>query len=392
VRILLFTGKGGVGKTTAAAATALAAADRGLRTLVMSTDPAHSLGDSFDAVLEDRPVEIAPKLEARQIDAQSRLQEGWGEIREYLGQLLDWAGVDDLEAEELTVFPGLDEVFALGDISDAVREDRHDLLVVDCAPTAETLRLLSLPDVLSRYMDHLFPVSRRLTKVVGPVVSKLAQGVPVAGDQVFTATERFYRRLEGVKDILTDADRASIRLVVNPERMVVAEARRTFTYLSLFGYPLDAVVANRLIPSDVVDPWFDRWKAIQADELAQIETGFAPLPILRAPLADTEIVGLDALRRFGDRLYGELDPAAVLHHSRPVHLDRWGDERVLSIELPFTSKGEVHVARVADELAVTVGPYRRLVALPESLRRAEVVGAALADGWLRVRFAAGTTD
>jgi arsenite-transporting ATPase len=389
LRVLLFTGKGGVGKTTTAAATALAAAESGLRTLVMSTDPAHSLADSFDIELGDRPTEIAPRLEGRQIDAQARLEEGWGDIREYLSRLLDWAGVDDLEAEELTVFPGLDELFALGDITQIVRDDRHDLLVVDCAPTAETLRLLSLPEVLSRYMERLFPVSRRLTKVVGPVVSRLAGGVPVADDKVFGATERFYDRLDGVKEILTDVETTSIRLVVNPERMVVAEARRTFTYLCLFGYPLDAVVANRLLPEDVVDPWFDRWKETQATELCRIEESFAPLPILRAGLATEEIVGLDALRRFAADLYGDLEPAAILHHSRPFHVDRWGDELVLSIELPFASKGEVDVARIAEELVVTVGPYRRALTLPESLCRLEVVGAGLADGWLRVRFGTG---
>jgi arsenite/tail-anchored protein-transporting ATPase len=389
VRVLLFTGKGGVGKTTTAAATALAAAESGLRTLVMSTDPAHSLADSFDVALGDRPTEVGPRLEGRQIDAQARLEEGWGEIREYLSRLLDWAGVDDLEAEELTVFPGLDELFALGDITEVVRDDRHDLLVVDCAPTAETLRLLSLPEVLSRYMERLFPISRRLTKVVGPVVSRLAGGVPVADDRVFSATERFYARLDGVKDILTDADTTSIRLVVNPERMVVAEARRTFTYLCLFGYPLDAVVANRLLPDDVVDPWFDRWKATQATELCHIEESFAPLPILRAALATEEIVGLDALRRFAEDLYRDREPAGILHHSRPFHIDKWGDELVLSIELPFASKGEVDVARIAEELVVTVGPYRRALTLPESLRRLEVVGAGLTDGWLRVRFGSG---
>ena len=386
MRVLLFTGKGGVGKTTTAAATALAAAESGLRTLVMSTDPAHSLADSFDVELSDHPSEIAHRLEGRQIDAQARLEDGWGDIREYLSRLLDWAGVDDLEAEELTVFPGLDELFALGDITEVVRDDRHDLLVVDYAPTAETLRLLSLPEVLSRYMERLFPVSRRLTKVVGPVVSRLAGGIPVADDRVFGATERFYDRLDGVKDILTDPETTSIRLVVNPERMVVAEARRTFTYLCLFGYPLDVVVANRLLPEDVVDPWFDRWKATQATELCQIEESFAPLPVLRAPLASEEIIGIDALRRFAADLYGDHAPAAVLHHSRPFHIDRRGDELVLSIELPFASKGDVDGARIADELVVTVGPYRRALALPESLRRLEVLRAGLADGWLRVRF------
>ena len=217
MRILLFTGKGGVGKTTTAGATALACAQQGLRTAVMSTDPAHSLGDAFDVALDDSLTEVAPKCFAQQLDAQARMETGWSEIREYLRAVFDWAGLDDIQAEELSVIPGLDEVFALGDIKSFAADGGWDVLVVDCAPTAETIRFLSLPDILGWYMERLFPIGRRMTKMVGPLVSKLAKGVPVAGDEVFAATERFYQRLEGVKELLTDVDTASVRLVVNPE-------------------------------------------------------------------------------------------------------------------------------------------------------------------------------
>lgn len=386
MRIVLFTGKGGVGKTTTAAATAVVASAAGLRTAVMSTDPAHSLADSFGVELADEMSEVAPNCFAQQLDAQARMESSWSEIREYLRGLFDWAGLDDIEAEELSVIPGLDEVFALADIKTFDNSGEWDLLVVDCAPTAETIRFLSLPDILGWYMERLFPLGRRVTKVVGPVVSRLAGGVPVAGDAVFGATERFYQRLEGVKDLLTDASRSSVRLVVNPEKMVVAEARRTYTYLSLFGYPVDAVIANRVLPDEIEDPWFSSWKQTQALHLDSIAEGFAPLPILRSELASEEIVGIDRLAAFGERLYDGVDPASVLHEGHPFRMDKVDDEVVVSIDLPFARKEELEVSVALGELFVTVGPYRRAVMLPDSLRRRSVRGAALADGTLRVRF------
>ena len=235
-------------------------------------------------------------------------------------------------------------------------------------------------------MERLFPLGRRMTRVVGPVVSRLAGGVPIASDEVFGATERFFQRLDGVKELLCDPERSSVRLVVNPEKMVVAEARRTFTYLSLFGYPVDAIVVNRVLPDAVSDPWFDGWRESQARHIATIEAGFDPIPVLRAELADGEVVGLDRLAEFAAGVYGDLAPAGVLHHGRPFHIDTHGDELVLSFALPFTERDELDVAVVEGELFVTVGPYRRAVVLPDSLRRRQVRGAALADGVLRVRF------
>ena len=214
----------------------------------------------------------------------------------------------------------------------------------------------------------------------------MAGGVPVAGDEVFGATQRFYDRLDGVKDLLTDAERSSVRLVVNPEKMVVAEARRTYTYLSLFGYPVDAVVVNRLLPDAIDDPWFASWKASQAEHLRTIEDGFAPTPVLRAELADREITGTERLAHFARGLYGERSAADVLHHGHPFHIDTWGDDQVMSIELPFATRDDLDVSQVDDELVVTVGPYRRALVLPDSLRRRDVTGAALSEGTLRVTF------
>jgi arsenite-transporting ATPase len=385
MRILLFTGKGGVGKTTVAAATAVRAAEVGLRTVICSTDPAHSLADAFDAPLGDRPTAIADRLWGQQLDARVRFEEAWNEVREYLVTLLDWAGASGVEAEELAVIPGLDEVFALSDIKAFAASGDYDLLVVDCAPTAETIRLLSLPDVLGWYMDRMFETSRRLTKLARPLVQRVTN-VPIAGDPVFSAISRFYERLDGVRDLLTDGDVTSARLVVNAERLVVAEARRTFTYLSLFGYHVDAVIANRLLPADVDHPWLDQWKATQSAHLDVIREAFAPLPVLTAELAAEEIVGLSQLAMFAKTCYGDDDVARRLSYAEPFRVDVDGDAMMLSMYLPFVTRGEVQLARTAQELVITVGPHRRALVLPDSLMRRNVVGAQFVGDRLVVEF------
>jgi arsenite/tail-anchored protein-transporting ATPase len=385
-RVLLFTGKGGVGKTTTAAATALACADLGLRTVVLSTDPAHSLADVLDVELGPLTVEVAPNLHGQQLDAQDRMEDSWAEIQAYLREVFRWAGVDGLEAEELAVIPGIDEVFALSDIKQHASSDLWDVVVVDCAPTAETVRLLSLPDVLGRYMERLFPVGRRVNRVVSPLLARVTN-LPVADDGVFAATQRFYDRLDGVKQVLADGARTSVRLVVNPERLVIAEARRTYTYLSLFGYHVDAVVANRLLPDGLGDPFFTRWKALHDEHLATIETTFDPLPVLRVPWQPVEPVGLAALREVSQALHGGDDPTARLAEGRPLRARPAGDGGfVLEIDLPFTAKDEVDLARRDGELLVRVGPYRRGVTLPDTLRRRSVTGAQMAAGRLEVTF------
>ncbi|MGI8938707.1 MAG: ArsA family ATPase [Iamia sp.] len=384
-RTLLFTGKGGVGKTTVAAATALRCAEAGARTVVVSTDPAHSLADSLEVDLGSRPTAVVDGLWGQQLDARERMEEAWGDIRGWLLDVFEWAGVDGVEAEELALLPGLEEVFGLVDIKSYADSGDWDVIVVDCAPTAETIRLLSLPDVLRWYMERVFPTSRRLHRAVAPVLSRVTS-LPVAGDGVFGSAERFYAQLDGVKEVLSDTERTSVRLVVNPERMVIAEARRTATYLSLFGYGVDAVVANRLLPDVVADPWFDRWKKLHAEHLVAIEEGFAPLPVLRAELAEEEVVGLDRLRDLATAIYGDTDPAARLHEGEPLRLETDGDDMVLLLDLPFAERDELDLGRHGDELLVTVGPYRRALVLPDSLVRRAVAGARLEGGRLHVRF------
>ena len=386
MRVLLFTGKGGVGKTTTAAATAIRCADAGLRTMVLSTDPAHSLADAFDVALGDHPVEVVPGLFGQQLDTQSRMEDSWVEIRSWMVDVFEWAGVAAIEAEELSVIPGLDEIFGLSDIKTYADSGEWDVVVVDCAPTAETLRLLSLPEILRWYMDRMFPMSRRVNKVVSPILGRVT-GLPTPGDEVFGSAARFYDKLDGVRDLLCDTSRTSVRLVVNPEKLVVAEARRTHTYLSLFGYRVDAVVANKLLPATVTDPFFDEWKARHAEHLASITEGFAPLPILRADLAGDEIVGVERLRVFGQGLYGDVDPASVLHDGEPMRVVRKGNGFELVLELPFADKDDLELGRRDDELLIRVGALRRAMVLPDSLRNRPVGAASLRDGRLRVTFA-----
>jgi arsenite-transporting ATPase len=386
MRILLFTGKGGVGKTTVAAATAVSTAAAGLRTLILSTDPAHSLGDAFDIALGDQPTQIADRLWGGELDTRARFEEAWTDVRDYVVDVLDWAGAGALEAEELSVVPGLDEVFALAELRDRASSGDYDVIVVDCAPTAETLRLLSLPDVLAWYMDRVFDSQRRITKLARPVMSRMTN-MPVARDTVFAAVRRFYDRLDGVRELLTDGSITTARLVVNPERLVVAEARRTYTYLSLFGYHVDAVIANRLLPAALADPWFDGWKGIQAAHLETIESAFAPLPILAAELAAEELVGVDRLGMLAGQLYGAADPSAVLCDLEPLRVVEIDGSLVLSLHLPFTAKSDIELGRHRDELFLAVGPHRRAVVLPDALARREVVGARLDGDRLEVEFA-----
>ena len=385
MRVLLFTGKGGVGKTTVAAATAVRAAAQGRRTLVMSTDPAHSLGDSFEVQIGSSPTEIAPDLWAQQIDAQDRLEDNWREIQEYIVQLMNWAGTDTIQAEELTVIPGLDEIFALIDVKTHVESGHYDVLIVDCAPTAETLRLLSLPEVMTWYIERIFPVERRIVKTVRPLMSRVTS-LPIAGDRVFDAIERLHGNLDAVKRILTDEKVSSVRLVVNPEKMVISEARRTYTYLGLFGYRVDAVVVNRVLPPDVTDPYFGKWKDIQAEHLATVHESFAPVPILQARLFDREMVGVRLLEEMGDEVYGDRDAMAVLFHDQPIRVRKRAGGYVMTLRLPFVSREELDIHRRGEELFVRVGSYKRNLILPQTLKRLSVREANLTGDRLEITF------
>jgi arsenite/tail-anchored protein-transporting ATPase len=384
VRVLLFTGKGGVGKTTTAAATAVLAARRGLRTIVLSTDPAHSLADALGVPLGPEPTEIAPRLRGQQVDTQRRFEESWDTVRTYLKQLLGRGGVDELVAEQLTVLPGAQEVLALLEVRSRVAAGDADLVVVDCAPTAETLRLLALPGALDWYFAHAFGGHRRLARAARPLLGGSALLPP---DDVFGAVQRLHADLADVQELLTDPARTGVRLVLTPESVVVAESRRTLTALSLYGFAVDAVVANRVIPAGD-DPWRAGWAAAQQARLAEVRASFAGLPVHLAPYLPAEPVGLAALAEHGERIYADADPLGAPPPVRPLGVRADGEEAELSLPLPLAERADVDLSRTGDDLVVTVAGQRRVVALPEWLGSRPVTGASLADGRLVVRFGA----
>jgi len=384
VRILLFTGKGGVGKSTLAAATACRSAAAGHRTLVLSTDAAHSLADALDVPATGEPTEAAPNLWVQHVDAQERFERSWRDIQGYLLSVLDVAGVDPVAAEELTVIPGAEEVLALLEVRAQARTGEWDVLVVDCAPTAETLRLLALPEALGWYMTRVLPVERRVVKALKPVLTRAA-GVPMPGDSVFDAIERLHAELDDVRALLTGPE-ASVRLVLTPESVVLAEARRAYTFLTLFGYTVDAAVVNRVFPAGGADAWRTTWVEAQERVLADAADSFAGLDLRTSVYRDVEPVGHDQLLDLAAAVYGGDDPLSVSARRPPLDVRQEAGGRVLALPLPLASRDDVRLARKGDELVVSVASYRRLLTLPSGLARLRVAGARVRDGELQVRF------
>ena len=384
MRILLFTGKGGVGKSTIAAGTAALAASRGHRTLVLSTDAAHSLADAFGAEVGAEPTPIAPLLFVQQVDAQLRFEQSWADIQGYLLSVLDAAGVDPVAAEELTVIPGAEEVLALLELRLHATSDEWDVIVVDCAPTAETLRLLALPEALGWYMQRILPMERRIVKAFKPVLTRAA-GVPMPEDSVFDAFERLHAELAEVQALLAGPE-ASVRLVMTPETVVLAEARRTHTHLSLFGYRVDGVIANRIFPAENADDWRAGWVMAQDNVLEDAAASFAGIPIWRSIYRAGEPVGVEALKAMAQEVYAESDPFAAPTGPGPFRVTRTTAGAVLHLALPGATREQVDLARNGDELVVSLGSYRRLLTLPSSLARLSIAGAGVEHGELQVRF------
>jgi arsenite-transporting ATPase len=385
MRVLVYTGKGGVGKTSIAAATALRCADLGQRALVVSTDAAHSLGDSLQAELGPEPINVAPNLDAQEIDVHYSIDKYWGDFQKFMVGLFTQRGAKDVIAEEVTILPGLEEGASLLWLNDYAEGGKYDVVVIDAAPTAETLRLLSLPDVARWWVEKLIPLSRTAARILTPVARPFGiQGPDVAA---IDAVEHLFDTLDDVRAMLADGEVSSMRMVVNAERMVIKETQRTYTYLNLYGYPVDAVICNRLIPDSVRDPYFRAWKDAQAEHLALIQECFNPLPLLTAPLFKSEMGGLDLLRKMGDSLYGEGDPAARLFSGETEELHHEEDgSYTLRIPLPLAEKTDVDLYRVADELTLGVGSYRRNIALPRVLWPLQVEKARLDEGVLAVHF------
>jgi arsenite-transporting ATPase len=385
MRVILLTGKGGVGKTTVAAATALRSARLGYRTVVLSTDAAHSLGDSFDIPLGPEPKAIGDKLWAQETDVEYNLRKHWGIVEQWLRSLLQWRGLDELVADEIAILPGMDELSALLWVNQHCGSGDFDVVIVDCAPTGETLKLLSFPDVAGWWVEKMLPIHRRVVGVLRPVIRPFTN-LPLPGDDVYAAGEDLFRRLEELHSLLADPDVSSVRLVLNPEKMVIKEAQRTFTYLNLYGYATDAVVCNRLLPEAVQDGYFQTWKITQQEHFRVIQESFSPLPVFTVPLMEQEVVGTVMLEKVAAALYGDEDPTRLFVRGPVQEVVSEDGRYVLTIALPFVTKEELSLVRNADELVVHAGNFKRNIILPHLLQGLPVLGAKFEGDKLRISF------
>jgi arsenite/tail-anchored protein-transporting ATPase len=386
-RIVLYTGKGGVGKTSVAAATARRCAAAGARTLVLSTDPAHSLAESLQAPVGGEPTEIGGGVWAQQVQAQDELEQNWSAVQGWLGGVLAERGVERIAAEELTVPPGADELFSLLQLKRGAESGEWDAIVVDCAPTGETLRLLSFPDAARWWLDRVLGRENALLSAARPLARAFFD-MSLPDERVIEDVQRLVRNLIAMHELLRDAERVTIRLVMTPDRMVVAEAMRTFTYLNLYGYLCDAVVVNRVFPHDVGD-YFGAWRAVQAEQLELVESGFAPVPVLQAPYFEQEVLGAEMLDRLGDAVFADRDAAAVLHDRLAQELALDGSRAELRLDLPFVGKGDVALRKIGLELVVRVDGHKRTIVLPGALAGFKPTSAKLAGGSLVVGFEGG---
>lgn len=395
MRVIVHTGKGGVGKTSISAATALRCSEMGLKTIVISTDTAHSLGDALDKEIGPEPTEIAENLWAQELDTRYSMDKYWGRIQEYLGAFFNREGIANVNASEVTIIPGLEEGAQLLWINEYFQQGDYDVLIVDAAPTAETIRLLSLPDVTRWWVERLMKIARGLDSVIRPVQKLLSRGkkndsgIDIA-ENAWDQVQLLFDTLDGVRELLTNPEYSSIRLVVNPERMVIRETQRTYTYLNLYDYATDAILVNRIFPDEITDPFFKVWKERQKQNLEFVGEAFGSLPVFKAPLFGEEMGGLEMLRKLADELYGDQNPAerlfdGVVHKIEKVD-EEIEDKWILRVPIGFAQKEDLDLYRSRDELTLRVGPYRRNIVLPDELQSLEITSAKFEDKYLNIRF------
>ena len=392
MRNIIFTGKGGVGKTSVAAATALRAADMGFKTLIMSTDPAHSLGDSLDIELGPSPVKVAENLWGQEVSVFGDLNLNWDVVREHFAHLMASRGIEGVYAEEMGVLPGMEELFSLSYIKRYNEEQKDfDLLVVDCAPTGETLRLLSLPETFGWFIKMIRNIEKYMVK---PMIRPLSKKVKklddfVAPEEVYEKVDNLFSSTEGIIDLLADGSKTTMRLVMNPEKMVIKESMRALTYLNLYGITVDRITINRVMPDQSPDPYFQQWRAIQQKYIDQINSAFAPIPVAEVPLFNNEVVGLEMLRKVGEKVYGNENPLDIFFKEDPININKVSDGHYkVRVKLPFMeSMGlEPKIMKLGDDLTIRIGDYQKIVALPIFLAGMESTGASFDGGWLSIDF------
>ena len=389
MRLILMTGKGGVGKTSVAAATGLRCAELGYRTLVLSTDPAHSLADSFDIELGHDPRLVRPNLWGAELDALMELEGNWGAVKRYITTVLQARGMEGIQAEELAILPGMDEIFGLVRMKRHYDENEFDVLIIDSAPTGTALRLLSLPEVSGWYMRRFYKPLQGISVALRPLVEPIFR--PIAGfslpnKEVMDAPYEFYQQIEALEKILTDNTQTSVRLVTNPEKMVIKESLRAHAYLSLYSVATDLVVANRIIPDQVTDPFFQRWKETQRQYRQEIHENFHPLPVKEVPLYSEEMCGLDALERLKETLYKDEDPTQIYYKETTVRIVQDKNQYSLELYLPGIPKDHIQLSKTGDELNITIGNHRRNLVLPQALASLQPSGAKMEEDYLKIRF------
>ncbi len=391
MRIIFYTGKGGVGKTTISAATGMKLASLGYKTIVISLDVAHSLRDSFDneghliAQTTEKLIQISDNLWIQEINVQEAIVEYWDEVYNYIRSLLNRSGLESLVAEEIAVFPGMEEICALLYINQYVREDAYDVIILDCAPTGESLRFVSIPTTLEWYMSRIFKLERNLAKIAGPIIEAISS-VPIPKDVYFQNIQNLFDKLEGIDTVLTDPKITTVRLVTNPEKIVIKETQRAFMYFCLYGLCIDAVIINRIFPEGIDAKFFEIWKQTQQQYIEEAESYFSDVPIWKVNLFDNQIVGEAGLQKLGDILYPDIDPAEKFSDQSPYQFRKVDNTYQLAMQLPFLSKQEVDLTKHGDELIITIGGFKRHVALPRSLASTKAIGAKLTGKQLVITF------
>lgn len=392
MRIIFYTGKGGVGKTTIAAATGMKLAQLGYRTIVISLDVAHSLRDAFDSdaaadtlIQTEKQIPVGENLWIQEINIQEAIAEYWDEVYNYIRSLLNRSGLETLVAEEIAVFPGMEEICALLYINQYVREKTYDVIILDCAPTGESLRFVSIPTTLEWYMNRIFKLERNLAKVAGPVIERVSN-VPLPRDTYFQNIQDLFDKLEGIDGVLTDPKITTVRLVTNPEKIVIKETQRAFMYFCLYGLCIDAVIINRIFPEGVDADYFQLWKQTQRHYIQEASHYFSDVPIWKVNLFSDEIIGKVGLQQLADSLYTDINPAERFSERRPYQFQERNGIYQLTMRLPFLTKKDIELTKHGDELIVTIGGFKRHVALPRSLANRRTTGAKLSGEQLVITF------